>query len=312
MGDPGAAQAAGPLSVTAAPVRLGGLRAGRLQPLAAFELASEAPGFGGFSGLAPVVGGAGGAIQAVSDRGMTLELQLLRDADDRITGVGAASMGRLVGLGGRDIRRFDADAEALTTDRQGLIWVGFERWHRITGRDTLSAAPVAGAVQAPLDALGPNSGVEALATTEDDALLAIAEDPPSGAPQDQHLGWRLVAGLAEPFTLTRSGGFSVTGGDIGPDGALYLLERRFSWLGGVAMRIRRFENVSARLARGESDLGAGESLGVVGLGSPIDNMEALLTETGPSGALRLLVLSDDNFNSFQKTLFIQYEVTSAR
>jgi len=74
---------------------------------------------------------------------------------------------------------------------------------------------------------------------------------------------------------------------------LYMLERRFSWLGGVGMRIRRFQLTALK----PGAVIEGEPLIDIGAGHAIDNMEAIATRRGKFGGTELFVLSDDNFST---------------
>ena len=86
--------------------------------------------------------------------------------------------------------------------------------------------------------LQPNSGLEALAIGPDDTLYAIPER--SGAWERPFPVYRLRAGhWDKSLKLRRDGTFLVVDADFGPEGALYVLERDFRWLGGFATRIRR-------------------------------------------------------------------------
>jgi hypothetical protein len=81
-----------------------------------------------------------------------------------------------------------------------------------------------------------------------------------------------------------------------------ILERRFSLLRGVGMRIRRFP-----LDRVEP--GAvldGTVLIEAGNGHRIDNMEALAAHRNTAGETILTILSDDNFSVLQRTLLLRF------
>jgi len=81
-----------------------------------------------------------------------------------------------------------------------------------------------------------------------------------------------------------------------------VLERRFSWTRGLAVRIR-----SVPLAAIKSGaLVDGRELMFADMGSQIDNMEGVSVHRDSSGALVLTLLSDDNFSLLQRTLLLQF------
>lgn len=292
----GAAEAA-PLQVDAAALTASASE-GRLQLVSALELTSPDPAFGGLSGAA--LDGSD-RLLIVGDAGDLFTVTLIRDGAGRIVDVAGDAIVELKDAAGRPARAFSADAEALARGPSGALWVGYERQHRIaahfeaTGRVMLELNPPETAE------LSFNGGFEALAATPDGALLVFLEAPPPDAPETIR-GYRYVGDSPTPFRLSRSDRFAPTGADIGPDGALYLLERRYDWWRGVAMRLRRFS--AARVA--EADWGAGDALATWSvLDAPIDNMEALVVAERPEGGLELLALSDDNFSWRQRTVLLQ-------
>ncbi len=81
-----------------------------------------------------------------------------------------------------------------------------------------------------------------------------------------------------------------------------LLERRFSWSSGLAVRMRR-------IPLGEIKPGAvvdGPVLFDVDLGYEIDNMEGLSVHRSAGGEVVLTLISDDNFSAVQRTLLLQF------
>ena len=87
-----------------------------------------------------------------------------------------------------------------------------------------------------------------------------------------------------------------------PNGDLLLLERKFSWTAGVAMRLRRIALSSITPA----SLVDGKILIAADMGYQIDNMEGLSVHRDASGALVLTVVSDDNFSPLQRTILLQF------
>lgn len=295
---------ADPLTLTAEPIPASVLRlpSDDVVFLGGWVLeAPDEPAFGGLSGLLV----AGTEAIAITDRGAFVTMSLERDGRGVITALGDAEIDLQIGLDGRPLRAYSADAEALARDAvSGVIWIAYERRHRIVGHRRLSDAPLATIDQLPTDVLSRNGGVEALAVAPDRAVIALIED--EGDDADAILGYRLALGAAEPFRIDRSGGFAPTGLDIAPDGSLYLLERRAGFLTGVSMRIRRFSAEAVRSLGEGADLGAGEIVVVVSGLSVVDNMEGLAVETSGEGGHVLTVVSDDNFSAIQRTILLQF------
>src|SRR5262245_60752791 len=96
--------------------------------------------------------------------------------------------------------------------------------------------------------------------------------------------------------------FDITDAALLPSGDVLLLERRFSWSSGLAVRMRR-------VALGEIKPGAvvdGPILFDVDLGYEIDNMEGLSVHRSAGGETVLTLISDDNFSAVQRTLLLQF------
>jgi hypothetical protein len=87
-----------------------------------------------------------------------------------------------------------------------------------------------------------------------------------------------------------------------PSGDLLILERKFSWLAGVGIRIRRIP--LAQVAPGA--LVDGPSIFDADLGHEIDNMEGIDAHVTAEGDTVLTLISDDNFSFLQRTLLLQF------
>jgi hypothetical protein len=81
-----------------------------------------------------------------------------------------------------------------------------------------------------------------------------------------------------------------------------VLERKFSWTGGLAVRLRR-----VALAEIKPDaLVDGSVLFEADLGYELDNMEGLSVHRTAAGDIVLTLISDDNFSFLQRTLLLQF------
>ena len=95
---------------------------------------------------------------------------------------------------------------------------------------------------------------------------------------------------------------------VAPGGRLMVLERRFSWQRGVAMRIRSVPLTAIQ----PGALVDGEELIVADMNFNIDNMEGLSVHRDADGALVLTLISDDNFSPLQRTLLLQFTMNEAK
>ncbi len=285
-------------------------RFGELEWRGGVQLSAASPVFGGWSGLALNPGGSGFVV--VSDAGLWFS-GAFSYRDGSIAGVSDLRAGPLLGRDGRPIESADdRDAEAITWARdRRTLFVAYENRHRI------ERVPFEkGGLIAPIEtrmlpgaarAADPNMGIEAAALlTRGPAagwLIALSERNLDG--HGNHRGWLIGRSGARGIALERLKGFDVTDAAVGPEGDLYVLERRFRYEEGIQMRIRRVAAAGIRagaLLRGEVLFEADGRLG-------IDNMEGIAAHRGAGGETILTLISDDNFNRFlQRTIVLQFAV----
>jgi len=180
-----------------------------------------------------------------------------------------------------------SDAEGMAIGAGGNVHISFEGRHRVdeytdTQASTTTKAP------AHLD-LPTNGGLEALAVDAGGALYALPETASGGAFQLLRLGggsWRTVG------EVPRSGGFVPVGADFDAGGALYVLERKFSFF--------MFQSRVRRLTLGAGGILSLETIWQSELGE-YDNLEAVAVIEGEDGTGSLLMVSDDNAMPFQET-----------
>jgi hypothetical protein len=280
-------------------------RFGRLAFRGGLVLDSPHRDFGGLSSIRVL--GDGEQFLAVSDRGNWLRGRIVT-RDGRPIAIRDAEMAPALGPDGRPLRRRGwYDTEALAEDR-GTVYLGIERVHRIVrfdyGKDGLRARGQPVAVPPAFRTLTHNQSIECLVTPPPGGLLggmliAIAER--SLDPQGNHQGF-LIGREGGSFALQRTDDFDVSDCATTPSGELLVLERRFSWLRGMAMRIR---SVPLAAIKPGAKLD-GPALIVADLGTQIDNMEGLSVHRAPDGALVLTLISDDNFSPLQRTVLLQF------
>ena len=187
--------------------------------------------------------------------------------------------------------------------RRVLAWVRFDFARGFT-RARGEVVPMPPAVKK----LPFNKGLEALVFVPNGlplagTLIAISE---RGLDRDGNLIGFLVGGPAPgQFSVRRTDGFDVSDAALLPSGDLLLLERKFSLLAGVGIRIRRV--ALASVAPGA--VIDGPSIFNADLDQEIDNMEGLDAHVTPQGDTVLTMVSDDNFSIVQRTLLLQFTLT---
>src|ERR1043166_1700183 len=200
------------------------------------------------------------------------------------------------------------DTESIAQDG-GTVWLGIERVNRIVrfdlGRHGLLARGEPIPVPPGIQRLPYNKGLECLVFVPRDlprggTLIAISE---RGLDRDGNLqGFLLDGAIWSEFSVKRIGDFDVSDCAVTPNGDLLVLERSFSRLKGVGLRIRRVP--LARLAPGATI--DGPALFEADMHYQIDNMEGLSVHRGAGGELVLTLISDDNFRIIQRTILLQF------
>lgn len=254
--------------------------------------------FGGFSGLELAEDGR--SFVVLSDRTTLWRGRLRRDALGAITGVETSGPVDLHDSAGKQLSRFNGDSEGLALARDGSVYISFEgltrvaRYKRDGGPAERLPRPEA------FKKFQINSALEALAIGPDGALYTLPER--SGNLSTPFPVWRYRAGeWTQPFAIPRDGDFLSVGADFGPDGRFYLLERDFRGITGFRNRVRVFTISGDRLSGGAVLLQTGTGTH--------DNLEGLSVWRDRAGAIRLTMVSDDNFSIFQTTEIVEYRLT---
>ncbi|MFC7705865.1 esterase-like activity of phytase family protein [Plastorhodobacter daqingensis] len=254
-------------------------------------------GYGGFSGIA--LDADGRRFTAISDRGAILRGELLRGDDGQIRAIRSEPAQMLRGPDGAVLPKAAQDAEGLAINGDGRIFISFEGVHRVLRYDTFGGTATALPTHPDFAGFGPNKSLESLAVAADGTLYTLPEEPvgPQGFPV-----YRFRNGSWEqPFHIAQMDGFLAVEATFGPDGRFYLLERDFRLFGGFTSRVRRFE-IS------DSGIDTGETLFQSRRGQH-DNLEGLSVWRDPAGAIRLTLISDDNFLPVQRTEIVEYRLT---
>jgi hypothetical protein len=192
------------------------------------------------------------------------------------------------------------DSESIALDGS-LVYIGLERVNQVLRYDFSKGFTRSRGEVVPLPPaakkLPYNKGLEALVVVPKGqplagTLIALSE---RGLDAQGNLIGLLIDG---PSTEN----FDISDAVLLPAGDLLILERKFSWLGGIGIRIRRIQ--LSTVAPGAVIDGA--AIFNADLGQEIDNMEGIDAHVTPEGETVLTMVSDDNFSLIQRTLLLQF------
>lgn len=287
---------------------------GDLEFVGGFEIRSKMPAFGQLSALRFL--SPGKAFIGVADHGYWFSGNIERDAQDLPTGIADFTMQRIIGEDGRALTdKYFSDAEGLDV-ANGIATVSFEREARLCEYAfEPEAFAVAGITKLlgcidfviPRHELRMNRGLETVARAPVDSPLAgarivVAE---RSIDSDGNLFAAIVEGPQKGlFTVRRSGDFDVTDGVFLSDGDLILLERRFSIVTGIGVRLRRIKGDMIR----PGALVDGTVLMEADLTHHIDNIEGIDIWQRNDGATIVSLLSDNNQSFLQRTLYLEFRL----
>jgi hypothetical protein len=269
-------------------------------------LTSSFPGFGGLSGIR--LDASGERFIALSDQGSWFTGRI-RYSDGLLTGLDEVEAAPMLGPDGRPITaRGWYDSESIALDGP-FVYVGLERVNQVLRFDFSKGFTRARGEVVPLPAaakkLPNNKGLEALVFVPKGlplagTLIAISE---RGLDADGNLISFLVGGPSPgQFSVRRTERFDISDAVLLGSGDLLVLERKFSLVSGVGIRIRRIP--LAAIAPGA--LVDGPAIFTADLGEEIDNMEGIDAHVTDEGDTVLTMVSDDNFSIIQRTLLLQF------
>ena len=296
--------------------RTGAVHFGLLQWRGGLRLVAKDGRFGGFSGL--VTDTAGGRFVALSDHGWWWRAAFAHDDRGFLTGLKTSGIiTPVLSSKGAPLRGKWRDGEALAPfdgrRLAGPLLAAFERKPRLALYDWGRRGPGAKARYLFL----PPGVRRGRRNGEIEAVARFWRGPKKG--------WFLAAGEKnfdergnirawlwrgrdiQRFAIARRGLFRITDMAVLPDGSGFItLERQFSRhmkvLPGFALRLFRTSAVHAgALLEGRVLMQASWPF------LAIDNMEALAIYRAAGGELRLIVMSDDNYNrNMQSTLVFEF------
>lgn len=283
------------------------VRFGDLEYRSGLILTSPFRGFGGLSGLR--LDAKGERFIAVSDKAGWFTGRIVYKGREMI-GLDDVEASPMLGPDGKPItsrRWFDTEALALDAT---LVYVGLERVNQVLrfdfskGFTNAHGEPLA--LPPAARKLPNNKGVEALVMVPKGnqplagTLIAISERGLDA--QGNILGFLIGGKSPGQFTVRRTDDFDVSDAVLLPSGSLLVLERKFSWLTGVGIRIRRIA-LSSIVPGALID---GPAIFNADLGHEIDNMEGIDAHVTAEGDTVLTLVSDDNFSLVQRNLLLQF------
>jgi hypothetical protein len=274
------------------------------------ELHSVTDTFGGLSAVGFV--GSEGKLVMVSDRGNFVSGQLIYDDRNAPLSLVGVRIDPIQNSKGADLpRAFARDAEALTVverpDDKSVVRVGFENLTRVADFHLDNGVPTGRALDVTipdwLTKTRTNESLEAV-------CIAPASSPIAGSTllltegvidnDGAHSGWLL--GKADKGPLSYRSGSATDPTDCAflPNGDLLVLER------GVVL-----VNFAARLVRIKAaDVRPGTQMqGEVlfeATGGDLDNMEGLAVHQTATGETRITLVSDNNFNDWERSLLLEF------
>ena len=263
-----------------------------------FVWSDPLPRFGGFSALDLRPDGLG--FVAVSDSAAFFNGRVMRGADGAVIAVEAGPPVIPLSRHGTPVQDPMDDAEGVAFAPDGGLYVSYETEDRVARYGPEGRKWLAEDWSELFKGFEINFGIEALAIDASGTLYAMPErSVPRYAPIPVFRG--LDGVWDQPFTLRRDGDWLPVGADFGPDGRLYLLERDYWALIGFMSRVRRITFAGDHVA-------ADEVLLQTQAGTH-DNLEGLAVWQDVEGAIRLTMISDDNFLPTQRTEIVDYRVT---
>lgn len=281
-------------------------RFGALEFRSGLVLTSSFKGFGGLSAIRLKDGGS--SFTALSDQGDWFIGDIVYRGKVMV-GLANVQSAPMLAEDGRPITsRKWFDSESLAIDRTGA-YVGLERVNRILKFDIAKGVLLArgSPITTPqaVATLPFNRGLEGLALVPSGqplagTLIALSERGLDSA--GNLLGFLIGGKTSGQFTVKRSARYDISDCALLPSGELLILERKFSLMSGLGIRIRRVAQATIR----PGALVDGPVIFEADLAYEIDNMEGLDIHRDAEGDLVLTMVSDDNFSVLQRTLLLQF------
>ncbi len=274
------------------------------------QMTSASDVFGGLSGIGFT--SPQNHVAMVSDKGNFVSGQLIYDETGAPLSLVGVTIVPIQNSKGDDLpRAYARDAEALAVvERNGVaaaVRVGFENLTRVADFELTNNVPGGPArevtIPSWLSDTRTNETLEAV-------CIAPAASPVAGSTllltegliegDGSHSAYLLGKNDKGPLTYRSGSGTNSTDCAFLPNGDLLVLERGIALINFSAKLIR----VRAEDVRPGAQM-QGEIL-YEGVGGDLDNMEGLAVHPGPDGQTRITMISDDNFNDWERNLLLEF------
>ena len=281
---------------------------GQLTWRGGFSIAGGDNRFGGLSALQ--VSPDGRRMRALTDRGNWVTATLTYRGGVPI-GMRDIDISPLRDLRGKTLKGRRSDSESLATDADGDgVIVSFERQHRLWRYEN-SAGGAFGLpkpIKTPTDfyRLSDNGGIEAMTRLCDGRLLILAEK--AFDQQPGVIGWVQSASGWQSFRYRTKAALRPTGATTLPNCDIAIVERSFSLIAGLDIRLTRLRPEAIQ----PGATVVPEELAHLSDPLSIDNFEGIAARRGKDGETLIYLVSDDNFNSVQRTLLVMFELGGTR
>ncbi|SMX46504.1 esterase-like activity of phytase family protein [Actibacterium lipolyticum] len=255
-----------------------------------FEWHVDHDEFGGFSGI--LVEDGGRALSALSDHG-TLFTGVIERSGREITGISEATAHALNDPG-KPFTPFQRDAEGLARAPKGELIVVFESYTRVKKYTQLGRRARSLHHWEAFKELFGNESFESGSYLPDGRLVVFVEGSGEGETTDAYtyddIFWD------GPYKFPTSDGFAISGADLGPDGRLYILDRKFSITKGFTSRIRSFALDAEEMT--ERTLFEGK----------LGNAEGIAVWENDEGEATITLITDNGFGKREKTYLIEFDL----
>ncbi len=248
-------------------------------------------------GLSDMVLDARGGLTAISDEGDLLQAKVLIGPEGQLSGLDQAQIAPVHDLDGKALpNKIAADAEGLALWPNGDLMVSFEHDHRIW------LYPAAGGAPQPLPmpdiAMPPNDGMEGLSLAPSQGLDAYWVGVEAGGIWLCRIKTDCKAYPSLPMPPQ---GYRLSGLREGPDGQLFILHHSWNPAQGSRLVLSVIADPAGPTPK---------TIETLSLAPPLstDNFEGIAVTKAADGALRIYLLSDDNFSKTQRTLLMAFDL----
>src|ERR1700738_4301225 len=281
-------------------------RFGALEYRSGLVLTSSFRGFGGLSGWR--LDAKGERFISFSDKGSWFTGRIVYQGRE-MTGLADVEAAPMLGPDGKPITtRGWFDSESIAIDGS-IVYIGLARVNQVLrfdfSKDFTRSRGEVFPMPPAVKKLPFNKGLEALVFVPKGLALAgtlIAISERCLVSKGNLIAFLVGGPTPGQFSVRRTDNFDVSDAVLLPSGDLLLLERKFSLVAGIGIRIRRIALKS--VAPGAVVDGPG--IFEADLGHEIDNMEGIDAHVKPEGDTVLTMVSDDNFSIIQRTLLLQF------